>query len=273
MTAKRSLRIRARAKRNGTEGRTLDWLPAALFVVGLSLLWEVSVRMEWLSPLFFPAPSTTFRTLIDSVASGEMATDLRATLTRLLAGILVGGGIGMLTGLMMGWSQRMRTLIDPLVAATHPIPKISILPLVLIIFGIGESSKIVLVAIATFFPMLINTMTGVRGIPPVYFEVAANYKAPPLTVLRRIVIPGSLPMILAGARIALNTALVITIAVELLTAREGLGAAIWLAWETLRTEELYAALVVIAVLGIAFNSLLRFVSRRMAPWESEQVST
>lgn len=241
-------------------------LPTALLALGLLLVWELSARMGWVSTLFFPAPTTILRTLGDTIRSGEMLVDIAATLTRLLAGILVGGGIGVATGLLMGWSRRMRILIDPLVAATHPIPKISLLPLVLIIFGIGEGSKIVLVAIASFFPMLINTMTGVRQIPAIYFEVATNYQARPLTIMRRIILPGSLPMILAGARIALNTALVITIAVELLTAREGLGAAIWLAWETLRTEELFAVLVVIAMMGILCNWGLHAAAKRLTPW-------
>ena len=107
-------------------------------------------------------------------------------------------------------------------AAAHPIPKIAILPLVLIVFGIGETSKIVLIAVAAFFPMLINTMAGC-DIHPRHFEVAKNHGAGPL-VFRRVLWPGSLPLALAGARLALNTALVITVAVELLTARQGLGA-------------------------------------------------
>ncbi len=273
MTANGSPLVRGSARQKRARWWIPTWLPASLLVLAVLVVWEICVRLEWLGALFFPAPTTILQTLLDDVLSGELAVDLRATLARLVAGVLIGGSIGTATGLVMGWSQRMRRFMDPLVAAAHPIPKISLLPLVLIIFGIGESSKIVLVAVATFFPMLINTMTGVRQIPPLYFEVAASYKAGRWVLFRRVVIPGSLPMILAGARIALNTALVITIAVELLTAREGLGATIWLAWETLRTEELYAALVVIAALGIAFNSLLRFISQRLAPWEAEPTST
>ena len=187
-----------------------------------------------------------------------------------MSGALIGGAAGLSLGLLMGWSPRVRAIADPFVAAAHPIPKIAVLPLVLIIFGIGETSKIALIAVAAFFPMLINTMAGVRQIHPLHFEVAKNYGAGPWLVFRRVLWPGSLPLALAGARLALNTALVITVAVELLTARQGLGATIWLAWETMRTERLYVALLATAILGISFNLLLQFVAGRLAPWQIEQ---
>ncbi|MCS7040697.1 MAG: ABC transporter permease [Anaerolineae bacterium] len=242
-------------------------------MAGWLLVWEMAATRRWISPLFFPAPTTILRTLLAYSASGKLVADLAATLGRLLMGLMLGGSMGMLLGLLMGGSPRLRRLVDPLVAAMHPIPKISLLPLVLIIFGLGESSRVVLVAVASFFPTVINTMTGVQQIPPIYYEVAANYQASPLTVFRRIIIPGSLPMILAGWRIALNTALVITIAVELITAREGLGAAIWLAWQTLRTEHFYAALLVIAVLGLGSNGLLHLLSAWLIPWQRQDHST
>ena len=179
---------------------------------------------------------------------------------------MLGGIPGMVLGLLMGWSRRLRIVIDPLIAAAHPIPKIAILPLIMIVFGIGESSKVIVVAVAVFFPMLINTMAGVRHIHPIHFEVAQNYGAGLIKVFTRIVVPGSLPMVLTGARLALNIALLLTIAVELVAAQEGLGAMIWFAWQTMRTEELYASLIVIAALGIGFNLLLQSLTKHLIPW-------
>jgi len=144
--------------------------------------------------------------------------------------------------------------------------------LILVVFGIGEASKIAIVAISTFFPMLINTMAGVRQISPIHFEVAENYGANRFHTFTHVVVPGSLPLIIVGARLSLNTALVLTIAVELLTAREGLGAMIWLAWETFRTEELFASLIVIALLGFSFNRILRYLNQRFLPWHSSSTS-
>lgn len=239
-----------------------------LFIAaGMMLTWEIWAYMGWVSALFFPAPTTIAQTFIEQLLNGELLEDLFTTLSRLVLGLLFGGSTGLLLGLFMGWSPRIRSLIDPFVAALHPVPKISVLPLVMIIFGIGEASKIALIAVSTFFPMLINTMAGVRQIAPIHFEAAKNYGARNYKLLTRVILPGSLPLILTGARLALNTALVITIAVELLTAQEGLGATIWLAWETLRTENLYVALVVTALLGSGFNYVLQWCERKFIRYQ------
>ena len=134
---------------------------------------------------------------------------------------------GLSIGILMGWSSSARQIMDPLIAALHPVPKISIFPLIMIIFGIGALSKILVIAIAAFFPMVINTMAGVRNISPIYFEVAINYGASPSQVFRQVILPGSSPMILAGIRLALNLSLSITTSVELVMGRNGLGAMIW----------------------------------------------
>jgi NitT/TauT family transport system permease protein len=239
-------------------------------VAGVLIAWEWSVRSGRLSALFFPAPSTIVLTIVRLLASGELAMHMSATLSRVALGFVLGGAPGLALGLAMGWSRSLRAALDPLVAAVHPLPKIAVLPLIMIIFGIGESSKIVVIAVGTFFPMLINSMAGVRQISPIHFEVAENYGASPFKVLTRVIIPGSLPLVLAGARLALNIALLLAIAVELVSAREGLGEMIWFAWQTLRTEELYASLAVIGGIGIAFNLLLQFLSRRLVPWHPER---
>jgi NitT/TauT family transport system permease protein len=240
-----------------------------LLVVIFLLLWELAAYLGQVSALFFPAPSVIAKTLIRMMAGGQLLTDLTASLTRLSMGLFIGAGLGLVLGLAMGWSASLRRMVDPFIAAVHPIPKISVLPLIMIIFGIGENSKIMVIAIACFFPMLISTMAGVRQISPIHFEVAQSYGASPAKIFSRVLIPGSLPLILAGLRLAVNTALVLTIAVELLTAREGLGASIWLAWETFRTEYLYATLLVVSLLGITFSRGVHYLTTWFVPWQAE----
>jgi NitT/TauT family transport system permease protein len=201
--------------------------------------------------------------------SGELFEEFSVTFKRVTLGFVYGGGIGLLLGLAMGWSSRLRTMLDPIVAALHPVPKLAILPVVLILFGIGESSRLILISFSTFFPMFINSMAGVLQINPTYFEVARNYGANRWHVFRRVVLPGSLPIVLSGARLALNLSLSITMAIELRFANNGLGAVLWLSWETLRTTYLYAAVVILALLGIGFNWSLLVVKKRMAPWHQE----
>jgi len=244
------------------------WLSAAFVIVALAV-WEWQGRTGGLSALFFPVPSAIARTLVRLLTNGELAVNVGATLSRLFLGFALGGLPGLILGLAMGSSRRLRILVDPFIAAAHPVPKIAVLPLIMIIFGIGESSKVVVVAVAAFFPILINTMAGVRQISPIHFEVAQNYGASLLKVFTRVIAPGSLPLVLTGTRLALNVGLLVTIAVEMVAAQEGLGEMIWFAWETLRTEELYASLIVIAALGISFNFLLQRLTAHLVPWQEE----
>jgi ABC-type nitrate/sulfonate/bicarbonate transport system permease component len=242
------------------------WQPLAIIVVFLAS-WEMAVSAGALSALFFPPPSVIALTLVRLTANGVLPAHMAATFSRLVVGLAIGGMIGLLLGLWMGWSEQVRRVLDPLVAALHPVPKTAMLPVIMIIFGIGESSKIVIVVIAAFFPMLINSMAGVRQINPIHFEVARSFQATPWRVFTRVVLPGSLPMVLAGARIALNVSLLLTIGVEMVAAHQGLGALIWLAWETLRTEQLYAGLTVAAMLGVGFNRLILALTAHFVPWQ------
>lgn len=232
--------------------------------------WEAAARLGWISPLFFPAPTAIAGALQRMLASGDLAPHAAISLHRLALGFALGGGAGLLLGWAMGISSRLRAAVDPWVAATHPIPKIAVLPLILVIFGIGEASKVVSVALAAFFPMAINALAGVRLIDAAYFDVARNYGGSRWAVLTQVVVPGSLPAVLAGARLALNAGLVVGLAVEALAAPTGLGRRLWFAWQTLRTEELYAGLVAIAAIGIGLNAGLSWCAARLAPWHAGQ---
>ncbi len=241
-----------------------------MVVLGGIGLWQGLAEAGKLNLLFFPAPSTIARALGRSFTSGSMLTDVGVTLERMAYGLLIGGGSGMVVGLLMGWSPRVRGALDPLVAAIHPVPKVALFPMFLILFGIGEWSKVAVVVASTFFPMVVNSMTGVRQISPTSFEVARNYGASKRRVFTAIVVPGSLPVVAAGIRIAVNTAMLVTIAVELVGATDGLGARVWWAWQTLRTEDLYATLIVIAAIGIVLNLLIDRGRMRLVRWQHEE---
>ena len=233
----------------------------------LLIAWEVMSRLGVLRPVLFSSPLVIGRTLVNSFASGEMPGHLLATLTRTVAGLALGAIPGLLLGLAMGWSPALRRALDPIFAALHPIPKIAILPLLMIFLGIGEASRIAVASVAAFFPMLINTMAGVRAINPIYFEVAQNYGASRYNLFSRVVLPASLPLVFSGLRLAANVTLLVTISAEIVMADRGLGSLVWLAWETLRVELLYATLVVIASLGIALTGGLKLIRRAVVPWQ------
>lgn len=242
------------------------WIPA--IAVGLAIVsWEVTARLGLIPGFLFSSPTTVLATLGRSIASGEMLENLLATILRVIPGLLLGGIPGLMLGIGMGLSNRLRQALDPLLAAVHPIPKIAILPLVMIFLGVGEASRIAVASLASFFPMLINTMAGIRQIEPIYFQVAENYGASRLKVLTRVVLPGSLPFVLSGLRLAANLTLLVTISAEIVMADVGLGSLVWLAWETLRVELLYATLIVISLLGVTLTASLRTLQRSMAPWQ------
>jgi NitT/TauT family transport system permease protein len=244
------------------------WIPVVV-VTGVVVLWELLARVGVLPSVLFSSPTEIVQALARSIRSGEMVDHAMATLRRTAAGLALGAVPGLLLGLAMGWSAPLRRALDPLFAAVHPIPKIAILPLLMIFLGVGEAARVAAASVAAFFPMLINTMAGVRQINPLYFEVARNYGADRRRLLIRVVLPGSLPMVFSGMRLAANVTLLVTIAAEIVMAERGLGSLVWLAWETLRVELLYATLIVIAALGIAVTGGLRALRRLLLPWQSE----
>ncbi len=241
---------------------------APLFITLVILAaWELAVRLGAASSLLFPAPSVIAAEVVELAASGELFAQTGVTLARVGVGVALGGLPGLLLGLCMGWSARLHRLVDPFIAAAHPLPKIALFPLVLIFFGIGETSKVAVAASGAFFPILINALAGVRQINPLYFEVARSYRARPLHTFRRVILPASLPSILTGLRLAVNVTLLLTVSVEMVGGREGLGSMIWWAWETMHTEDLYVSLFLITMLGLGFNWAMDRLSAYLAPWQ------
>lgn len=240
-------------------------LPVASPIV-LLLAWEAAAQAGLINALFFPAPSVVVSTLVGMIASGELWSHLSISLRRVALGFLLGATPAVALGLAMGWSGKVRTLAEPLISATLPIPKLVVLPIIMLIFGIGEPSKIVIVAVGAFYPAVINAAAGVAGIRPVYFEVARNFGATRWQKFWRVVVPGSLPMVFVGLRLAFGMALLMVVASEFVSARQGIGAMIWLSWETLRTEKLYAGIAAWSVIGILSSSLLGRAQRFVVRW-------
>jgi NitT/TauT family transport system permease protein len=252
-------------------GRFLsDRLLSILAIVIFLLAWEFAAARHWINALFFPAPSAIGATLITQLSNGEGLANVGATLQRTGLGLLLGSTTGLILGVFLGWSARLRKLFDPFIGALYPIPKLALFPLFLIIFGLGNTPLIALIALASFFPILINTIAGARQINPEFFEIAQAYGANRRIMLLRVVLPGALPSVLSGLRLAVGNALITAIAVELMISQDGLGAQIWWAWETLRTSDLYVAILFTALLGVGSHYLLELLSHVMLPWQIDQ---
>ena len=242
------------------------------FLVWLVLLaiWEVLVRTGLQTGLFLPAPSRIGASLGVMVSDGTLATHLVVTIVRIIAGLLGGATVGLVLGLAMGMSTRLRRLMDPIVAALHPIPRLAFFPLLIVVLGVGESSKLAAVSLGAFFPMLLNTVAGVRGMNPVHLELARSYGATRQQMFLRVLLPGSLPLMLTGLRLSSNVAFHATIGVEMVGSRTGIGSLLWLSWQTFRIDQLYATLTVIAIIGIGLASFIRWITVRGAPWLAER---
>jgi ABC-type nitrate/sulfonate/bicarbonate transport system permease component len=270
--------ISAEAGMKSAVSRALGWIFSERLILAVCTcaflaLWELAVARHWVNALFFPAPSAIGKTLLSQLASGEILVNVGATLSRAGWGLFLGASAGLFFGILLGWSSRFRRFFDPIIGALYPIPKLALFPLFLVIFGLGDSPRIALIALAAFFPILINTIAGARQINPEYLEIAQAYGASRRIMLLRVILPGALPAVLSGLRLAVGNALVIAIAVELMNAREGLGAQIWWAWETLRTSDLYVAILFTALLGVGSHYLLEWLSQKLLPWQAEQGKT
>ena len=238
---------------------------APVWVLLLGAL-ELLVRMGADTGLFLPAPSVVAASLFQMAASGTLGKHLASTAARIAGGLVFGVTIGVTAGLAVGTSQRLRRIADPIVAALHPIPRLAFFPLLIVIFGIGESSKIAAVSLGAFFPMFLNTVAGVRAMNPTHVELGRNYGANAWQMFVHVLIPGAMPLMLTGLRLSSNTAFHGTIGVEMVGSRTGIGAMLWLSWQTFRIDNLYAILVVIAAIGIGLATAIRWVSNRTAPW-------
>lgn len=236
----------------------------------LLLLWELVVRVKLLDPLFFPAPSSILETFYEFARSGELVSNSWMTLQRVVIGLALGAVPGIAFGLVLGANRWAAAIFDPIVALLYPIPKIAILPLVLLIFGVGEQSKHALVAIGVFFIMLINTQSGVRQIDPIYLDVARAFRIRPLSFYLRIMLPGALPNVFTGLKLSVGIAVVLAVAAEFTAARSGLGYTIWNGWQTLQVEKMYVALVLVSLMGFLLTLAVEYAERLVVPWRASR---
>jgi ABC-type nitrate/sulfonate/bicarbonate transport system permease component len=245
--------------------RSRERIISFLSPIALLLLWEVLARLGILDTRFFPAPSQILSTLLTMMKSGELQDDTLISMTRLAVGFLVGGIPALIIGVVMGLNSTLRAMIDPLIAATYPIPKSSILPLALLVLGLGEASTICLGASGVSTP---TAMAGVREINKVYLDVGHNFKGSRWDVFRTIALPGAMPMIMTGIKLGVGMGLVLIAIAEMVGAKSGLGYLIWNAWETFAVDQMYVGLFVIALIGFALTLILNELEKVFVPWKS-----
>lgn len=268
-------------KRSVPRTRSLRWplsrpLSLSLLSVAVLLLvwWGVTAQ-GLIAPLFLPPPQQVLRKLLE-IAGPQGFMDatlwqhLSASLTRMLIALFFAALTGIPVGIAMGLSPAIRGLLDPLIELYRPVPPLAYLPLMVIWFGIGETSKILLIYLAIFAPVTLSTLAGVKQARQVRMRAAQALGASRTQLLRFVILPGALPEILTGLRIGLGVGWSTLVAAELIAATRGLGFMVQSAGEFLATDVVLAGITVIALIALSLELGLRALQRRLTPWNGEQ---
>lgn len=243
--------------------RTLSILsPLTLLIV-----WELLARIQAIDVRLLSSPTLILHSFIPLLLSGELLYHTAISVQRVILGFFAGALPGILLGLGMGLSPLVRSAVEPMIAATYPIPKLAIMPLILLVFGLGETSKVFTLAIGVFYLVVINTMTGVLEIEKIYLDVAKNFGASRKDFYLTVALPGALPTIFAGLKLGMGMALILIVAAELSAAKAGVGWMIWRAYDMFDIEQMFVALIVLSLLGYLFSLLLDALERWVIPWK------
>ncbi len=239
---------------------------APIVFIGIIAFWEFGSRNGFISPLVLPAPSEAFGAFMDLVNSGLLWKHLTASLQRLIVGWTVGTLLGIMIGTLIGLFSVARSGLSPLVSAVFPIPKIALLPLFIIWFGIGEGSKVATILFGTFFPTVIATYGGIDNVDRGLIRMGQSFGLTRLSIIRKIILPGALPAILSGARISVAIAIVLLVAAEMIAAEYGIGAYILLAGSLMATDQLIAGVAMLSVLGLVIAWLIGKAEKFFLRW-------
>jgi NitT/TauT family transport system permease protein len=242
-------------------------LARAGFVLALILLWQL-LSLRGL-PQYVLSPLEIARHFVQALGSAELYEHVGASLARSLPGFAIGTLFGAALGLAAGTARWFDRLFSPAVFLTYPVPKIVMLPIFMLWFGIGDLSKVLIIALACFYPVFINAYYGVKATPTILVWSALNMGAGRGEIFRRVVVPSAAPMIFAGMRVSLALSFIVMFAAEMINARSGLGHLTRIAENSLRFDLMYVALLSIAILGYAGDRLVRFAHRRLLAWQPQ----
>jgi NitT/TauT family transport system permease protein len=236
-------------------------------IVGILVLWEVVCQLELVPPLFLPAPSSILLAGWDMLISGELHENVLASLYRIIIGYAIGAVCGIVFGLLLGFSRWVDAVLTPIVYSIYPIPKIALLPLIILWLGIGETPKFTMIALGVFFPVVINTYSGVKNVDPIWIKAAVTFGSSHLNVIRKVILPAALPMIFAGLKLAAGTSLLLLVSAEMIAAQQGLGSMILHYGNLMITTKLMVGVLILSLLGLLFNRGLQWLERKLLPWK------
>lgn len=245
-------------------GRLAGWGLALVVPVALLAVYDVWARAA--GDFFFPPLSEIGATFAEQWLFARVATDLLPSLGRMLSGYALAIAVGVALGVLLGFSRTWATALDPVLQFLRALPPPALIPVSLLVFGAGDSAKIFLIALGALWPVLLNTVDGVRGVDRTALDMARSYRVPARARLTRLVLPAALPRIFAGARTALAIAIILMVVSELIGADNGVGYLVQLSQRGFDIPEMWAGTVLLGLLGFAFNALFVAVERRVLHW-------
>ncbi len=261
---------------------TKNFLHGALVPVLLIILWEAGSRYGLFSEVLLPSPTAVAakwwayllplqslepsQSYLAWLVSGEMLHDAYSSLFRVIAGFLIGAGLALPLGLLMGASTRIYDLFNPLMQILRPIPPIAYIPLAILWFGLGNPPSFFLIAIGAFFPVLMNTIAGVRQVDGIYLRAARNLGVNQWTMFTRVILPAATPYILAGVRIGIGTAFIVVIVSEMIAVNDGLGFRILEAREFMWSDKIIAGMITIGLLGLFIDTAVSRLNNHLLRW-------
>ncbi|RYF83521.1 MAG: aliphatic sulfonate ABC transporter permease SsuC [Comamonadaceae bacterium] len=242
--------------------RLVPWLVP----VGLVVLWQISSSLGWLSTRVLPAPVDVVKAAWTLTASGELWTHVKVSAGRALAGLAIGGGLGLALGLLTGSVRFFETLLDSTIQMVRNIPALALIPLVILWFGIDESAKLFLIAVSVFFPIYLNTFHGIRNVDPQLIEMGRTYGLTRWQLYKEVILPGALSSILVGLRFSLGLMWVILIVAETISAQSGIGYLTMNAREFLQTDVVLVGILLYALLGKLADVFARALEQGWLRW-------
>lgn len=233
----------------------------------IMLLWSLNTEQHWVAPQVLPTPDKVVNRLAVLLEKGDIQHNLTISFWRVLAGLGIGGGIGLLFGIAMGLSKTIEVYFNPLFKAFASVPSLAWVPLAILFFGIGEPLKFFLIATTCAVPVTINTLSGIRNVPVNFLEVGRVYRFSHSQMLRKVIFPAALPPIFAGISLALNQAWQTLVAVELLAASEGIGFMMTWGRQLMQMDVVLATIIVIGIVGFLLDKGLRFIESYLTRWQ------
>lgn len=237
-------------------------------VATVLLIWELAGRS--INPILLSYPTAITRAAVDMTLSGELPTELMLSLRILCLGFFLAAIAGIGLGIIIGRYQIAEYLLDPYINALYSTPTVALIPVIMLWLGLGFAAKTSIVFLVSFFPIVVNTQAGVRNISASLVDIGRVFGASERTVLAKIIVPASLPFILAGVRLAVGRAVVGMIVAEMFTAISGLGGLLILYSNSFQTDRMFVTVLVMAFLGASLSALVRMCEQRIAPWKETE---